>query len=307
VNPAFNNLANHQSLDEGALTGTAKLQYKFNDEAMVYGSYSRGNLVGGFNLAEVTTPFGPGGAPNTSLAPATNTSFPSENVNAYELGAKTQWLDRRLSLNAALFYQGYHNHQLNAFTGTQFVEFTIPEAQTAGVELEGVFAVTPDLALNGGVTYAETTYPDDAKNKAVLQAPGSGLFLLPGSRLSYAPLWSATLGGSYKHQVVEGWDGFVSVDAKYTSSYQVGSDEDPSKMQGGYTLVNGSIGVKTHDNRLEFSVWGTNLFNQFYKQTAYDGVLQTFSTPPALNPGMNNYYYFPGQPRFYGMTLKVRY
>ncbi|HXA40227.1 MAG TPA: TonB-dependent receptor [Phenylobacterium sp.] len=307
VNPAFKNFTNHQSLDEGALTGTAKLQYKFSDEAMIYGSYSRGNLVGGFNLAEVTKPFGPGGAPNTSLAPATDTSFPSENVNAYELGAKTQWLDRRLSLNAAVFYQAYRDHQLNAFTGTQFVEFTIPEAQTAGVELEGIYAVTTGLTVNGGVTYAETTYPNSAANRAVLQAPGSGLFLLPGSRLSYAPLWSATLGGSYTHPVIDGWDGFATVDAKYTSSYQVGSDEDPAKMQQGYTLVNGSIGVATHDKRLEFSIWGTNLFGQFYKQTAFNGVLQTFSTPPALNPGMNNYYYYPGQPRFYGMTVKIRY
>jgi outer membrane receptor protein involved in Fe transport len=274
---------------------------------MVYGSYSRGNLVGGFNLAEVTQPFGVGGAPNTSLAPATDTSFPSEDVNAYELGAKTQWLDRRLSLNAALFYQDYTNHQLNAFTGTQFVEFTIPEAQTAGAELEGVFAVTPDLTLNGGVTYAETTYPDSAKNKSVLQAPGSGLFLLPGSRLSYAPLWSATAGVAYKHQVAEGWDGFFNVDAKYTSSYQVGSDEDPVKMQAGYTLVNGSIGLTSQNKKYEVSIWGTNLFNQFYKQTAYDGVLQTFATPPASNSALNNYYYFPGQPRFYGATFKVRF
>jgi len=52
---------------------------------------------------------------------------------------------------------------------------------------------------------------------------------------------------------------------------------------------------------------GFILFNQFYKQTAYDGVLQTFSSPPAANPGENNYYYFPGQPRFYGATLKVRF
>jgi outer membrane receptor protein involved in Fe transport len=307
VNPAFDNLNNHQALDEGALTGTVKLQYKFNDDAMTYASYSRGNLVGGFNLAEVTQPLGVGGAPNTSLAPATDTAFPAENVNAYEIGAKTAWLDRRLSLNAALFYQDYTNHQLNAFTGTQFVEFTIPEARTAGAELEGVYAATPDLTLNGGVTYAETVYPDDAKNKSVLQAPGSGLFLLPGSRLSYAPLWSITAGASYKHQVAENLDGFVNVDAKYTSSYQVGSDEDPSKMQPGFALVNASIGVATHDKKYEFSVWGSNLFNQFYKQTAYDGVLQTFSTPPALNPGMNNYYYFPGQPRFYGATFKVRF
>lgn len=307
VNPAFDNLTDHQSLDEGALTGTVKLEYKFSDQAMAYASYSRGNLVGGFNLAEVTLPYGPGGAPNTSLAPATDTAFPAENVNAFELGAKTQWFDRRLSLDAALFYQGYRDHQLNAFTGTQFVEFTIPEAQTEGAELEGVFAVTPDLSINGGVTYAETTYPNDAANRAVLQAPGSGLFLLPGSRLSYAPLWSTTLGGSYKHPVSEGWDGFVTLDAKYTSSYQVGSDEDPSKMQQGYALVNSSIGVTSKDKHLELSVWATNLFNQAYKQTAYDGVLQTFSTPPALNPGLNNYYYFPGQPRFFGATFKVHF
>jgi iron complex outermembrane receptor protein len=307
VNPAFNGFNTTQAIDEGALTGTAKLQYKFSDDAMVYASFSRGNLAGGFNLAEATLPFGPGGAPNTSLAPATDTSFPAEDVNAYEIGAKTQWLDRRLSLNAAVFFQAYRNHQLNAFTGTQFVEFTIPEAQTVGAEFESVWAVTPDLTLNSGVTYAESTYPNDAANRAVLQAPGSGLFLLPGSRLTYAPLWSATLGASYKHPVAENWDGFVNVDGKYSSSYQVGSDEDPSKMQPGFGLVNGSIGVRSRDKHLEFSIWGTNLFNQFYKQTAFDGVLQTFSTPPAANPGQNNYYYYPGAPRFYGATLKVRF
>jgi iron complex outermembrane receptor protein len=307
VNPAFNGFNTNQSIDEGALTGTVKLQYKFNDEAMVYASYSRGNLVGGFNLAETTLPFGPGGAPNTSLAPDANTSFPAENVDAYEAGAKTQWFDRRLSLNGAVFYQAYRDHQLNAFTGTQFVEFTIPNAQTAGVELEGNFAVTPDLTFNGGVTYAETIYPNDSENRAALQSPGSSLFLLPGSRLSYAPLWSATLGGSYKHRVVEGWDGFINLDAKYSSSYQVGSDDDPVKMQPGFALVNGSIGVTNHDKNLEFSIWATNLLNQFYRQTAFDGVLQTFSNPPALNPSQNNYYYYPGQPRFYGATLKVRF
>ncbi|MDB5495985.1 MAG: TonB-dependent receptor [Phenylobacterium sp.] len=306
VNPAFKNLSNFQKLDEEAFTGTLKLQYKFNDEKMVYASYSKGNLVGGFNLAEVTLPF-QGGAPNTSLAPQTDTSFPSEWVNAWEAGAKTQWLDRRLSLNAAIFHQAYRNHQLNAFTGTQFVEFTIPEAVTSGVELEGMFAVTPELTLNGGVTYAYSRYPDDSRNRLVLQAPGSNLFNLPGSRLSYGPLWSLVGGGSYRHPITEGWDAFFNVDAKYTSSYQIGSDEDPVKMQKGYSLVNASVGVTSHDQRYSLSIWATNLFNQFYKQTAFDGVIQTFSTPPALNSTENNYYYFPAPPRFYGATLRVKY
>jgi outer membrane receptor protein involved in Fe transport len=116
-----------------------------------------------------------------------------------------------------------------------------------------------------------------------------------------------TAGASYRHPVTDAWDGFVTVDGKYSSSYQVGSDEDPVKMQKGFGLVNGSIGVSTHDQRLTLTAWATNLFDKGYKQTAYDGVLQTFSTPPAADPSENNYYAFPGEPRFYGASLKVRY
>jgi outer membrane receptor protein involved in Fe transport len=308
INPAFKALGStHQALSERALTGTAKVQYKFTPDAMAYASYSRGNLVGGFNLAEVTQPLPNGGAPNTSLEPQLDTSFPAENVDAYEVGAKTTVLDRRLSLNGALFYQKYYNHQLNAFTGTQFVEFTIPSAIAEGVELETQIAVATGIRLNGGVTYADTYYPNNAENKAALQGTGSNLYLLPGKRLTYAPLWSAVVGADFEHKIFDKLVGTASVDMKYSSSYNVGSDEDPNKNQPGFFLVGASIGIATADKRVALQIWSTNIFNQFYKQTAYDGVIQTLSSPPAANPGLNNYYYFPGQPRFFGATIRFKY
>jgi outer membrane receptor protein involved in Fe transport len=307
INPAFNGLKTSQSLNESALTGTAKLQYQFSRDDMTYVSYSRGNLVGGFNLAEVTQPLTGTTAPNTSLAPQTDTSFPVESVDAYEVGAKTLWFDRRLVLNGAVFYQTYTNHQLNAFTGTQFVEFTIPEATAEGVELEGAWAATHDLGINFGLTWADTFYPNDAKNKSVLQAPESNLYLLPGNRLSYAPFWSGVLGADYKHELFSGLKGEATMDLKYTSDYQVGSDEDPSKLQKGYALVDASVSVTTPDNHIKVSLLATNLFNQFYKQAAFDGVIQTLSPIPANTPALNNYYYFPSPPRFFGVTLKVKY
>jgi iron complex outermembrane receptor protein len=308
INPAFAALGStYQSLNERALTGTAKVQYKFTHDAMAYASYSRGNLVGGFNLAEVTQPYGPGGAPNTSLEPQTNTSFPDENVDAYEVGAKTEILDRRVSLNGALFYQKYYNHQLNAFTGTQFVEFTIPSAIAEGVELETEIAVATGIRLNGGVTYADTYYPNNAENRAALEAPGSNLYLLPGKRLTYAPLWSAVVGADFEHKIFDKLVGTASVDMKYSSSYNVGSDEDPIKNQPGFFLVGASVGIATADKRVALQIWSTNLFNQFYKQTAFDGVIQTNGNPPASQPGLNNYYYFPGQPRFFGATIRFKY
>jgi iron complex outermembrane receptor protein len=307
IDPAFNGLSTHQSLDEGALTGTAKIQYKLDDTKMAYASYSRGNLVGGFNLAEVTTPFGEGGAPNTSLAPQTDTSFPAEDVDAYEIGAKTAWFDKKMSVNLALFYQSYNNHQLNAFTGTQFVEFTIPKAVAEGVEGDIYWLPMRELTINAGVTYADTYYPNNHANQAALQSPGSNLYLLPGKRLTYAPLWSATFGAGYQHNFMDKLIASASVDVKYSSSYSIGSDEDPVKRQPGFALVDASIGISTADHRLSLTVFATNLFNQFYRQTAFDGVIQTLSDPPAANPALNDYYYFPGQPRFFGATVKARF
>ena len=297
----------HQSLDEGALTGTAKLQYAFDRDHMVYASFSRGNLVGGFNLAEVTLPYGVGGAPNTSLGPQADTSFPAENVNAYEIGSKMQLFDRRMTLNSAVFYQKYYNHQLNAFTGTQFVEFTIPQAIAEGAEVESTFNVGGGFTVNGGVTYADTYYPNSVQNRTALQGPGSNLYLLPGARLTYAPLWSAVIGANYEHKIGDKLVATASFDAKYSSKYNIGSDEDPVKLQPGFWLADASIGIATADKRIGLQIWATNLFNQFYRQTAFDGVVQTLSNPPAANPALNNYYYFPGQPRFFGATVRIKY
>ena len=307
INPAFAALGHaNQSFTEGAWTGTAKLQYRFSPTAMAYASYSRGNLVGGYNLAEVTLPFA-GGAPNSSLAPDTDVSFPAEWVDAYEAGAKTQFFDRRLSLNGALFYQIYENYQLNAYTGTQFVEDTIPRAITRGAELEAYVAATPELTLNGGVTYADTFYPNSAANIAALTSNGNPLFRLPGSHLSFAPLWSITGGISYTHPITSMLNVLFVLDGKYTSSYNTGSDHDPVKLQPGFALFDGRIGISTHDGKLALEVWSTNLFDKRYKLTAYDGVLQTFSVPaPSSVPALNDYMMFPAPPRFFGVTIRVR-
>ena len=114
--------------------------------------------------------------------------------------------------------------------------------------------------------------------------------------MSYAPLWSVTLGRRYRHPITDGWDGFANVDAKYTSSYQVGSDEDPVKMQHGFALVNGSIGISTHDQRLTLSIWGTQPVQPVLQaDRPTTGCCRPSRTPPAANPGENNYYYFPAR------------
>lgn len=317
-NPAFFGLNTFQSFTENDVTGTVKLTYKFNDTTMVYGSYSRGNLVGGFNLAEVTTAIGPN--PNASLTPDPNTFFPAEYVNAFEVGSKVELLNRRLLLTAAAFYQKYQNFQLNAFTGTEFIESTIPDAISEGIETEDYWRVSPDLTLNLGVTYANTVYTKSLANQQALgnDIPGSPyfqatpLYLLPGSHASFAPLWSIVGGVYFQHEIFNGLKFTFNTGVKYQSSYNTGSDHDPVKDQRGYALVDGRVGIGSDNGRWTLELWAENLFNQYYHQAAFDGVLQTFSPTfsggqPATAPEFNNYDVFPGQPRFWGMTLRVKY
>jgi iron complex outermembrane receptor protein len=319
TNPAFHGLNSNQAFSEGALTGTAKLQYKFSDTHMAYVSYSRGNLVGGFNLAEVTTDFvfnGRDYGPNTSLVPDMNTSFAPEWVNAYEIGTKNEFFDRSVSLNAALFYQAYTGYQLNAFTGTQFLEFTIPQMVSEGLDGVATWQVNDDLNLNAGLTYADTYYPRSAKNIAALgdnnpadaaNYQRTDLFRLPGARLSYAPLWSITGGVAYQHPLFANLVGSLAFDVKYQSSYNVGSDHDPVKNQPGFAVADGRVGVATADGHWSLEFWATNLFNQKYDQTIFDGPAQTFAAPqPSSAPALVNYYAFPGQPQFFGVTLRVK-
>ena len=310
ANPAFRDLATQQAFTENPITGTAKLTYRFSDTAMAYAAYSRGNLVGGFNLAEVTT------NNNTSNTPELNTFFPAEDVDAFEIGSKLQFLGHRLLTTAEVFYQKYHDFQLNAYTGTEFLEQTIPDARTAGVEADAYLRASRDIMLNAGVTYADTVYPNTAANQAALgnNVPGSplyqatDLFRLPGSHLSFAPEWSLVGGATFSHEVLNGLRFTATADVKYQSPYNTGSDHDPVKTQPAYALVDGRIGIGSANGAWVAELWATNLFNQRYSQAAFDGVVQTFSVPqPSSNPALNNYDYFPGQPRFWGVTVRVKY
>ena len=276
-NPAFNNLTQRQSLSEDAWTGTASLSYRVTDEARAYVSYARGYKAAGFNLDRS----------QTGLVPDASTLFPAERVDDYEAGVKTEWLERRLIVNLAAFHEKFSHFQLNSFLGTTFAVRSVPEVTAKGADLDFLFrAPLTGLTLQGGLTYAMTQYGPDAV---------AGLVRLPNTRLNFAPLWSGTLGAAYQRSVAPGLTGRASVEAKYSSSYNTGSDLDPAKVQTGYTVVNGRMSLGAETGRWTVEVWARNLFDQHYMQLAFGAPFQTGTYGAFLAP-----------PRTVGFTLRVR-
>jgi iron complex outermembrane recepter protein len=285
-NPFFAKLTDSQSLSENNLSGTVKLSYRLNDHVMTYLSFADGYKAGGFNLGRVTNP-----AAVNPLAPVLDTSFPEETVDSYELGIKSTLADRTLRLDAAVFNQRYRNFQLNTYTGILFVVTSIPQVQSKGAEADFTWA-TPlrDLSLSGGVTYAFTS----------INEFGSAIALFSpqrlNDRLSFAPLWSGVVSGTYAMPLSGSLALRATLSEKYNSSYNTGSNLDPRKVQGPYGLMNARIGVGAPDDKWVVELWSQNLTNKYYYQVAFDAPFQ-----------YNQIDAFLGAPRTFGITGRVKF
>jgi iron complex outermembrane receptor protein len=299
TNPLFTGTGFNQSNTENNLSGTVKLAYRFNDEVMTYASWANGYKAGGFNLSRVTAL--PTATDPLGLDPNYNTAFPRETVSSGELGVKTTLLNKTLRLNAAVFYQSYTDFQLNTFTGIQFVVTSLPKVVSKGVDLDFAWATPlPGFTISGGVTQDLTNINNfgSAVNQSYFcGGPGNtACTYRENDRLSFAPLWSGALSGSYQVPLTGSLGLRASLEEKYNSSYNTGSDLDPRKIQGAYGLLNGRLGIGALDESWAVEIWGANLTNKYYYGVAFDSPFQYNTIASYLTA-----------PRTYGATLRVKF
>jgi outer membrane receptor protein involved in Fe transport len=304
-NPGFNNRQTYQERTENEWSGTGKLTFRPTDDLMTYLSYARGYKSGGFNLDRTQSSNGLQTGTPSGIVPVADTSFPAEFVDSWELGAKTSLLGKSLLLNATLFHQTFEQFQLNTFLGTTFIVESIPEVTSQGVDADVVwFAPIEGLTFQGGVTYAKTEYGN-------FTARTRELTLLPGATLSFAPEWSASGSLTYEREF-GGMLARFNVGAKYNSEYNTGSDLLPFKVQEAFTLFNGRIAIGPSDERWSLEFWGQNITDEDYIQVAFNAFLQGSAFPPdvtSYQPTLDTQTYnaFLGQPRTFGITLRVEY
>ena len=134
------------------LTYRLAADYQITPDNLVYVSYSTGKHSGGFGAA-----FTP-----TTIPQGTFTTFDTEGVRAIELGTKNSFFDRRLQVNAAIFYNKYTDNQVQ---GTQFVSTgpntgvnvatiaNVGNTEAPGAELSIVAQPTRRLTVRAAVNY----------------------------------------------------------------------------------------------------------------------------------------------------------
>jgi iron complex outermembrane receptor protein len=286
-NPLYNAVVTNQSITEHNLSGTAKLAYHLSADMMVYGSISNGYKAGGFNLARYTV----------GIAPQLDTAFPDETVVAYEVGFKSTSLDRTLRVNAALFDQRYKDFQLNTFNGIQFIVNSIPRVSSKGGDLDVAWAPpVRGLTVSLGAIYAYTNIDEFGAALADF-TPANGLGpARANDRLSFAPRWSGTGSATYELPLGSALALRFIVDEKYNTSYNTGSDLDPRKIQGAYGLLDARVGIGSADGKWSLEAWSQNLLNKYTYQVAFDAPIQLQQIDA-----------YPGAPRFFGVTARVKF
>ena len=298
--PAYNDFTDHQSETEHEISGSAKLSYRFNPLVLTYASYARGFKAGGFNLDRVACPTDGLCANPGALTPDLNTSFPGEFADSYEVGVKSTLLHRTLILNATVFDQRFTNFQLNTFTGLVFVVTPVPVLDSRGVDADFVWLATRNLSFQGGVTLADTRFTKG--DQAALLAGNPQYLGAPGARLPLAPLYSASITATYSHDLGRDYMGAINFDAKYSSQYNTGSDEDPGKEQPAYWLADARLVLGPKSKAWDVEFWSENVFDQHYIQVAFDS---GFQNVPTNGTGVLDA--FLGNPRTFGVTLRARY
>jgi iron complex outermembrane receptor protein len=281
-------------------------QYDLTDKVMGYLTYTEGYK---------------GPAVNDQAASATAPLLVQPEIpHAWEIGLKSTILDGRLGANIAAFHTRVDDFQTQFYDPDLhlFVFGNAPELTTKGVSITLFGRPMRGLNVNLGAVWNDATYGAGYQvSCGQLQTAAQGCLPVrnaagatigsaddaDGNRLIGSPEWKVTGNVEYAADLRDGFEGFVQVDAVYTSRINFNAAYDPIASNAPATIFGGRIGVRTSDQRYGVSLFGRNLFD------TYRPVLRT-ATPTAAQQGdPQSYIQFSGgeSRRVIGVSLDARF
>jgi iron complex outermembrane receptor protein len=272
-------------------TGNASYQHQFTEDLMTYVSFGTAYRPGSGDSQNAPVP----------QIPRSFGNFEEEKSKSYEVGFKSQWLDRRLTVNLAIFdqkYTGYISQQFNvACTGVPSTEgmslATVDgtaegnqcfgtmrgngDAESRGVELELRAGLTENWTINGIFTYTDAKYANallpcnDYDGDGVTDTNGTPM-VQEGRFVSLCSL-NTPLGSLPKVSFTAG----TNIDLLFGSlpayiranTYTRSSSYFPQTGTtfSGYTTVNTTFGLQSPDKKWDFNIWVKNLFDTVHQDT----------------------------------------
>ena len=259
------------------------LSYKITPDHLLYAQYSEG-FRPGFGRAPLPAECGVEGQ-GTEVRP--------DSIKSYEIGAKTDWLQRRFTVNAAAYRINWNDIQEQRLLQCGFaISDNFGDAVIKGGEVEASAQLSHRVSAGLSVTYLHTE---------LLQ--GSALSgAMPGDPIQSVPNWQYAVYAQTTLPVLQADDGFARLDYQYTGSsitdYSRLADGnfDPAHEVQVVRQLNARVGM--HYQAWEFALSGTNLIGDTVRQS--------------LDPNASITVPIPGRPRYIvtrprGFSLSAAY
>ncbi|MEM1020426.1 MAG: TonB-dependent receptor [Pseudomonadota bacterium] len=277
----------------GILTPRFALQYEVDQDILVFASATRGFKSGGWNARGVSA---------DQLV-----NFAPEKVWSYEIGAKTEFWNNRIRLNATAFYSDVSDFQVpSAFEDESgnivFITRNFADLEVYGLELEGTLVVNENITLFSTLGLQEASYRN--LDPAVLEqqqdclaeiatlptdfsfqngSPCQQGIVTPRGEIANpvrSPEVTFTIGSSINYPIPSSDFQVVgSAFGIFTSSYDTATSGNPEGQQlDSFWRFNGSVGVEHVDGTYGLYAECTNCFGQEYVISALAGV-QYFNQP----------------------------
>jgi iron complex outermembrane recepter protein len=219
------------------------LRYKPNDNLTFYGGWSRGFRSGGFNQTGV------GAAAAAAGQAGVHDLFQAETADTWEVGMKSQFIDRRLNANLALYHTDSHNGYFffySATTSTQNLGNLDATYKGAEFELSGRVSDRLDLYASFGYTDGKITAMEDPS--------------VVGNKPPLLTKNTINAGFQYHQPISDGLNGTLRLDYQeigrtWWDPYNVTS-RDPIE------LINLRTGIE--GERWALIAWSKNLTNKMY-------------------------------------------
>lgn len=286
-----------------AWTPKLGIEWRPSDAAMLYASYTEGFKSGGFNSLQVSNP-----------------PYDPEYVTSYEIGAKTQWLDNRLRLNAAAFYYDYDDLQVTTFLNSLTYVTNAAQATIKGIELELQARPVDEFDVGASLSWLDATYdefmavygtcrptnaaldPAHCPNPAITTPR---LVDVSGNRLNNAPEWKGNAYARYTFQLPSGSLALIG-EVAYQGDLYINTPTNSDFMkQTAITLLDARIAWTSASGAAEIGVYGKNLLDEEY----FHNFVQFTSTSDARRDvfGIGNVLGYAAVGRNWGLDFTWRF
>lgn len=255
------------------ISGKVGLNFRPNDDVLLYTSFSRGFKSGGFNG---------GFLDYTDGVVPSDTPYKEEILDAYEIGFKSKLLDKSLRFNASVFYYDYKNYQALTFSGlSQFISNS--DAELYGADLDLVWLPMEHLDLQLGASFLHTNV-----DQVVVQGTP-----VMDTEMVLAPKFTLNGLARYEYPFANNRALIFQVDFNHQGAHFFDITNSPVSHEGAYTVFNARAAYRWNE-KLTFALWGKNITGEEYRVYTFDftgpaGLNQQFFAPPRWIGGSLSY------------------